>query len=434
MCKKGGLSKIYDGSSPPFIKGRSGGIRELEIETMKNAYIIDAIRTPFGRYAGGLAPVRADDLGAIPIKALMERNPSINWEKVNDIIYGCANQAGEDNRNVGRMSALLAGVPYQVPATTINRLCGSSLDAVAIAARAIKAGEADLIMAGGVESMSRAPLVMGKSETAYGRTQKLEDTTMGWRFINPKLKELYGVETMPETAENVAAQFNINREDQDKFALTSQQRTAAAQAKGFFKNEIIPVVIPQRKGEPVVVDTDEHPRASTTLEGLTKLKPVVKADGTVTAGNASGINDGAAALLIASDEAVAEYGLEVRAKIIGSTVVGVEPRIMGFGPAPAIKKLLAQTGLTLDQMDVIELNEAFAAQALAVTRDLDLPDDAAHVNPNGGAIAIGHPLGASGARLVTTALNQLEQTGGKYALCSMCIGVGQGIALIIERV
>ncbi|WP_347452697.1 3-oxoadipyl-CoA thiolase [Acinetobacter sp. ANC 7454] len=401
---------------------------------MKNAYIIDAIRTPFGRYAGGLAPVRADDLGAIPIKALMERNPNINWEKVDDVIYGCANQAGEDNRNVGRMSALLAGVPYQVPATTINRLCGSSLDAVAIAARAIKAGEANLIVAGGVESMSRAPFVMGKAETAYGRTQKVEDTTMGWRFINPKLKELYGVETMPETAENVAAQFNINREDQDKFALTSQQRTAAAQAKGFFQNEIVPVVIPQRKGEPVVVDTDEHPRASTTLEGLTKLKPVVKADGTVTAGNASGINDGAVALLIASDEAVAEYGLKARAKIIGSTVVGVEPRIMGFGPAPAIKKLLAQTGLTLDQMDVIELNEAFAAQALAVTRDLGLADDAAHVNPNGGAIAIGHPLGASGARLVTTALNQLEQTGGKYALCSMCIGVGQGIALIIERV
>jgi len=401
---------------------------------MKNAYIIDAIRTPFGRYAGGLAPVRTDDLGAIPIKALMERNPSINWEKVDDIIYGCANQAGEDNRNVGRMSALLAGVSYQVPATTINRLCGSSLDAVAIAARAIKAGEANLIVAGGVESMSRAPFVMGKAETAYGRTQKIEDTTMGWRFINPKLKELYGVETMPETAENVAAQFNINREDQDKFALASQQRTAAAQAKGFFQNEIIPVVIPQRKGEPVVVDTDEHPRASTTLEGLTKLKPVVKADGTVTAGNASGINDGAAALLIASDEAVAQYGLKARAKIIGSTVVGVEPRIMGFGPTPAIKKLLAQTGLTLDQMDVIELNEAFAAQALAVTRDLGLPDDAAHVNPNGGAIAIGHPLGASGARLVNTALNQLEQTGGKYALCSMCIGVGQGIALIIERV
>ena len=401
---------------------------------MKNAYIIDAIRTPFGRYAGGLAPVRTDDLGAIPIKALMERNPSINWKKVDDVIYGCANQAGEDNRNVGRMSALLAGVPYQVPATTINRLCGSSLDAVAIAARAIKAGEANLIVAGGVESMSRAPLVMGKSETAYGRTQKLEDTTMGWRFINPKLKELYGVETMPQTAENVAAQFNINREDQDRFALSSQQRTAAAQAKGFFKKEIVPMTIPQRKGEPVVVDTDEHPRASTTLEGLTKLKPVVEADGTVTAGNSSGINDGAAALLITSDEAVQQYGLKPRAKIIGATVVGVEPRIMGFGPAPAIKKLLAQTGLTLDQMDVIELNEAFAAQALAVTRDLGLVDDEARVNPNGGAIAIGHPLGASGARLVTTALNQLEQISGKYALCSMCIGVGQGIALIIERV
>lgn len=401
---------------------------------MKNAYIIDAIRTPFGRYAGGLAPVRTDDLGAIPIKALMERNPSINWKKVDDVIYGCANQAGEDNRNVGRMSALLAGVPYQVPATTINRLCGSSLDAVAIAARAIKAGEANLIVAGGVESMSRAPLVMGKSETAYSRTQKLEDTTMGWRFINPKLKELYGVETMPQTAENVAAQFNINREDQDRFALSSQQRTAAAQAKGFFKKEIVPMAIPQRKGEPVVVDTDEHPRASTTLEGLTKLKPVVEADGTVTAGNSSGINDGAAALLITSDEAVQQYGLKPRAKIIGATVVGVEPRIMGFGPAPAIKKLLAQTGLTLDQMDVIELNEAFAAQALAVTRDLGLVDDEARVNPNGGAIAIGHPLGASGARLVTTALNQLEQISGKYALCSMCIGVDQGIALIIERV
>lgn len=400
---------------------------------MKNAYIIDAIRTPFGRYAGGLAPVRADDLGALPIKALIERNPSINWEKVDDVIYGCANQAGEDNRNVGRMSALLAGVPYQVPATTINRLCGSSLDAVAIAARAIKAGEADLIVAGGVESMSRAPLVMGKSDTAYGRSQKIEDTTMGWRFINPKLKELYGVETMPQTAENVAEQFNISREDQDKFALASQQRTAAAQARGFFNNEIIPVVIPQRRGDPIVVDKDEHPRASTTLEGLNKLKPVVKADGTVTAGNASGINDGAAALLIASDEAVEKYGLKPRAKIIGATVVGVEPRIMGFGPAPAIKKLLDQTGLTIDQMDVIELNEAFSAQALAVTRDLGLPDDAAHVNPNGGAIAIGHPLGASGARLVTTALNQLEAIDGNYALCSMCIGVGQGIALIISR-
>ena len=400
---------------------------------MKNAYIIDAIRTPFGRYAGGLAPVRTDDLGAVPIKALMQRNPAVNWELVDDVIYGCANQAGEDNRNVGRMSALLAGVPYQVPATTVNRLCGSSLDAVAMAARAIKAGEADLIIAGGVESMSRAPLVMGKSEGAYGRAQKLEDTTMGWRFINPKLKEMYGVETMPQTAENVATQFNINRADQDQFALSSQQRTAAAQARGFFDKEIIPVTIPQRKGEPVVITQDEHPRA-TTIEALTQLKPVVKAEGSVTAGNASGINDGAAALLIASDDAIEKYGLKARAKIIGATTVGVEPRIMGFAPAPAIKKLLAQTGLTLEQMDVIELNEAFAAQALAVTRDLGLADGAEHVNPNGGAIALGHPLGASGARLVTTALNQLEATGGTYALCSMCIGVGQGIALIIQRV
>ncbi|NUF12852.1 3-oxoadipyl-CoA thiolase [Acinetobacter oleivorans] len=401
---------------------------------MKNAYIIDAIRTPFGRYAGGLAPVRADDLGAVPIKALMQRNPNVDWEQVDDVIYGCANQAGEDNRNVGRMSALLAGLPYQVPATTINRLCGSSLDAIAIAARAIKAGEANLVIAGGVESMSRAPYVMGKSDSAFGRSQKIEDTTMGWRFINPKLKELYGVDTMPQTAENVAEQFNVNRADQDQFALVSQQRTASAQAKGFFSKEIVPVEIPQRKGDAVVIDTDEHPRASTTLEGLSKLKPVVKADGSVTAGNASGINDGAAALLIASDEAVQAYNLKPRAKIIASTAVGVEPRIMGFAPAPAIKKLLKQANLTLEQMDVIELNEAFAAQALAVTRDLGLPDDSNKVNPNGGAIALGHPLGASGARLVTTALNQLEQTGGRYALCSMCIGVGQGIALIIERV
>ncbi|MBN6515274.1 3-oxoadipyl-CoA thiolase [Acinetobacter pittii] len=401
---------------------------------MKNAYIIDAIRTPFGRYAGGLAPVRADDLGAVPIKALMQRNPNVDWEQVDDVIYGCANQAGEDNRNVGRMSALLAGLPYQVPATTINRLCGSSLDAIAIAARAIKAGEANLVIAGGVESMSRAPYVMGKSDSAFGRSQKIEDTTMGWRFINPKLKELYGVDTMPQTAENVAEQFNVNRADQDQFALVSQQRTASAQAKGFFSKEIVAVEIPQRKGDAVVIDTDEHPRASTTLEGLSKLKPVVKADGSVTAGNASGINDGAAALLIASDEAVQAYNLKPRAKIIASTAVGVEPRIMGFAPAPAIKKLLTQASLTLDQMDVIELNEAFAAQALAVTRDLGLPDDSNKVNPNGGAIALGHPLGASGARLVTTALNQLEQTGGRYALCSMCIGVGQGIALIIERV
>ncbi|MDI7713678.1 3-oxoadipyl-CoA thiolase [Acinetobacter baumannii] len=401
---------------------------------MKNAYIIDAIRTPFGRYAGGLAPVRADDLGAVPIKALMQRNPNVDWEQVDDVIYGCANQAGEDNRNVGRMSALLAGLPYQVPATTINRLCGSSLDAIAIAARAIKAGEANLVIAGGVESMSRAPYVMGKSDSAFGRSQKIEDTTMGWRFINPKLKELYGVDTMPQTAENVAEQFNVNRADQDQFALVSQQRTASAQAKGFFSKEIVAVEIPQRKGDAVVIDTDEHPRASTTLEGLSKLKPVVKADGTVTAGNASGINDGAAALLIASDEAVQAYNLKPRAKIIASTAVGVEPRIMGFAPAPAIKKLLKQANLTLEQMDVIELNEAFAAQALAVTRDLGLPDNSDKVNPNGGAIALGHPLGASGARLVTTALNQLEQKGGRYALCSMCIGVGQGIALIIERV
>ncbi|MBJ9424599.1 3-oxoadipyl-CoA thiolase [Acinetobacter seifertii] len=401
---------------------------------MKNAYIIDAIRTPFGRYAGGLAPVRADDLGAVPIKALMQRNPNVDWEHVDDVIYGCANQAGEDNRNVGRMSALLAGLPYQVPATTINRLCGSSLDAIAIAARAIKAGEANLVIAGGVESMSRAPYVMGKSDSAFGRSQKIEDTTMGWRFINPKLKELYGVDTMPQTAENVAEQFNVNRADQDQFALVSQQRTASAQAKGFFSKEIVAVEIPQRKGDAVVIDTDEHPRASTTLEALSKLKPVIKADGTVTAGNASGINDGAAALLIASDDAVKAYNLKPRAKIIASTAVGVEPRIMGFAPAPAIKKLLKQANLTLDQMDVIELNEAFAAQALAVTRDLGLPDDSNKVNPNGGAIALGHPLGASGARLVTTALNQLEQIGGRYALCSMCIGVGQGIALIIERV
>ncbi|WP_180082483.1 3-oxoadipyl-CoA thiolase [Acinetobacter sp. YH12123] len=401
---------------------------------MKNAYIIDAIRTPFGRYAGGLAAVRTDDLGALPIKALMQRNPSIAWESVDDVIYGCANQAGEDNRNVARMSSLLAGVPFQVPATTVNRLCGSSLDAIAMAARAIKANEADLIIAGGVESMSRAPFVMGKSESAYGRSQKIEDTTMGWRFINPILKQMYGVETMPQTAENVAEQFNINRADQDAFALESQRRTAAAQANGFFEKEIIPVVIPQRKGDPLIVDTDEHPRASTTAEGLAKLKPVVKADGTVTAGNASGINDGAAALLIASDNAVNKFKLKPRAKIIAATVVGVEPKIMGFGPAPAIKKLLAQTGLSLEQMDVIELNEAFAAQALAVTRELGLEDGAKHVNPNGGAIALGHPLGASGARLVMTALNQLEAISGQYALCSMCIGVGQGIALIIERV
>lgn len=401
---------------------------------MKNAYIVDAIRTPFGRYGGSLASIRADDLGALPLKALMERNPSVNWQQVDDVIYGCANQAGEDNRNVGRMSALLAGLPCEVPATTINRLCGSSLDAISIAARAIKSGEADLMIAGGVESMSRAPLVMGKANSPYARNQKMEDTTMGWRFVNKQLKELYGVETMPQTAENVAEQFNINRADQDAFALQSQQRTAAAQERGFFAKEIVPVEVAQRKGDPLIFAQDEHPRASTTLDNLNKLKPIVKQDGTITAGNASGINDGAAALLIASDAAITQYGLKPRAKIIGATVVGVEPRIMGFAPAPAIKKLLAKTNLTLEQMDVIELNEAFSAQALAVTRSLGLPDDSAKVNPNGGAISIGHPLGASGARLVTTALNQLELNQGRYALCSMCIGVGQGIALIIERI
>lgn len=401
---------------------------------LNNAYIIDAIRTPFGRYGGGLAPVRADDLGAIPIKALMERNANVDWVQVDDVIYGCANQSGEDNRNVGRMSSLLAGLPYQVPATTVNRLCGSSMDALAIAARAIKAGEADLIIAGGVESMSRAPLVMGKANKPFDRSQTLEDTTMGWRFINPKLDELYGTETMPQTAENVAEQFNINRADQDAFALRSQQRTAAAQKAGFFKDEITPVSIPQRKGEPITVDTDEHPRADTTLEKLTKLRPIVTSDGTVTAGNASGINDGAAAFLVASEQAVKKFNLKPRARIVASTTVGVEPRIMGFAPAPAIKKLLVKTGLSLDEMDVIELNEAFAAQALACTRDLGLADDSARVNPNGGAIALGHPLGASGARLILTALNQLEKTDKRYAICSMCIGVGQGIAMIIERV
>lgn len=400
---------------------------------LNNAYIIDAIRTPFGRYGGALSSVRADDLGAIPIKALMQRNSNIDWKKVDDVIYGCANQSGEDNRNVGRMSSLLAGMPYQVPATTINRLCGSSMDAVAIAARAIKAGEAHLIVAGGVESMSRAPFVMGKSENAFDRNQKLEDTTMGWRFVNPKLDELYGTESMPQTAENVAEQFDINRADQDAFALRSQQRTAAAQQAGFFKDEIVAVNIPQRKGESVIVDTDEHPRTDTTLEKLAKLRPIVRADGTVTAGNASGINDGAAAFLIASEQAIKKYNLEPRARILASTTVGVEPRIMGFAPAPAMKKLLEHTGLSLDEMDVIELNEAFAAQALACTRDLGLRDDSERVNPNGGAIALGHPLGASGGRIILTALNQLEHTGKRYAICSMCIGVGQGIAMIIER-
>jgi 3-oxoadipyl-CoA thiolase len=401
---------------------------------MNEAFICDAVRTPFGRYGGALAGVRADDLAALPIAALKERNPGVNWAEVDDVYYGCANGAGEDNRNVGRMAVLLAGLPVDVPANTINRLCGSSLDAVGIAARAIKSGEANLIIAGGVESMTRAPFVMGKADSAYSRAARIEDTTIGWRFVNPAMKAQYGIDSMPETAENVAEQFKISRADQDAFALRSQQRWAVAHAAGHFKSEIVPVLIPQKKGEPKVVDTDEHPRPDTTLETLAKLKGVVKPDGSVTAGNASGVNDGACAILLASAAAVEKYGLKARAKVLGMATAGVAPRIMGFGPSPASKKVLAQVGLTIDQMDVIELNEAFAAQGLAVTRDLGLADDAPHVNPNGGAIAIGHPLGASGARLVTAALNQLERTGGRYALCTMCIGVGQGIALVIERV
>ncbi|KAI5912034.1 3-oxoadipyl-CoA thiolase [Azoarcus sp. PA01] len=401
---------------------------------MNNAYICDAIRTPFGRYGGTLSAVRADDLAALPIRALVERNPGVDWAAVDDVIYGCANQAGEDNRNVARMAALLAGLPQDVPGTTLNRLCGSSLDAVGMAARAIKAGEADLMIAGGVESMSRAPFVMGKADTAFSRSAKIEDTTIGWRFVNPVMKAKYGIDSMPETAENVAQEFGISRADQDALALRSQQRWAAANEAGFFASEIVPVAIPQKKGEPKLFTTDEHPRTDTTLETLAKLKGVVRPDGTVTAGNASGVNDGACAVLLASEAAVDRYRLKPRARVVAMAAAGLAPRIMGFGPSPASKKVLAKAGLTLADMDVIELNEAFAAQALAVTRDLGLPDDAAHVNPNGGAIAMGHPLGASGARLVTTALNQLERTGGRYALCTMCIGVGQGIALIIERV
>ena len=401
---------------------------------MTEAFICDAVRTPFGRYGGALAGVRADDLAAIPIAALMARNPSVDWKQVDDVYYGCANGAGEDNRNVGRMAGLLAGLPVEVPGNTINRLCGSSLDAVGIAARAIKSGEAQLVIAGGVESMTRAPFVMGKADSAFSRSAKIEDTTIGWRFVNPLMKAQYGIDSMPETAENVAEQWAVARADQDAFAIRSQQRWAAAHAAGFFKGEIVPVAIPQKKGEPKVVDTDEHPRPDTTIETLAKLKGVVKPDGTVTAGNASGVNDGACALLLASAAAVDKFGLKPRAKVLGMATAGLAPRIMGFGPSPASKKLLAQLGMTIEQMDVIELNEAFAAQGLAVTRDLGLKDDDARVNPNGGAIAIGHPLGASGARLVTTALNQLERTGGRYALCTMCIGVGQGIALVIERV
>jgi acetyl-CoA acyltransferase len=401
---------------------------------MPSAYICDAIRTPFSRYGGALSSIRADDLAALPIRALMSRNPAIDWSKLDDVIYGCANQSGEDNRNVGRMALLLAGLPKEVSGATVNRLCGSSMDAIVTAARAIKSGEASFIIAGGVESMSRAPFVMGKADAAFSRNAKLEDTTLGWRFINPLMKSKYGVDSMPETAENIAEEFHVSREDQDKFALRSQQRTAAAQQKGFFTNEIVPVELPQKSGTSLYVTQDEHPRPDTTYEGLARLKPVVKPEGTVTAGNASGINDGACALLIASDDAAKSFGLRCRARIIASAAAGVAPRIMGIGPLPASRKALALARLQLSQIDVIELNEAFAAQALAVTRDLGLPDDAAHVNPNGGAIAIGHPLGASGARLVATALNQLETIGGRYALCTMCIGVGQGIATIIERV
>jgi acetyl-CoA acyltransferase len=399
---------------------------------MRQAFICDAIRTPIGRYGGALANVRTDDLGAIPIKALMDRNRNVNWAAVDDVYYGCANQAGEDNRNVARMAALLAGLPDAVPGATINRLCGSGLDAVNLAARAIRSGEAELVIAGGVESMTRAPFVMGKADSAFSRAAKIEDTTIGWRFVNPLMKTKYGVDSMPETAENVAMEFGVSRQDQDAFALRSQQRYARALAARFFEAEITPVEIPQKKGEPIKFSADEHPR-ETSLEALAKLKGVVKADGTVTAGNASGVNDGSCALLLASEEAAAKYGLRVRARVIATATAGVPPRIMGIGPAPATRKVLSLAKLQIGQMDVIELNEAFAAQGLAVTRQLGLPDDAEHVNPNGGAIAIGHPLGASGARLVTTALNQLEKTSGRYALCTMCIGVGQGIAMVIER-
>jgi acetyl-CoA acyltransferase len=400
---------------------------------MRQVFICDAIRTPIGRYGGALAQVRTDDLGAIPLRALIARNLKVDWSAVDDIYYGCANQAGEDNRNVARMSALLAGLPDVVPGATVNRLCGSGLDAVNLAARAIRSGEAELVIAGGVESMTRAPFVMGKADSAFSRTAKIEDTTIGWRFINPAMKAQYGVDAMPETAENVAAEFKINRADQDAFALRSQQRYAAAFANKFFETEITPVSIPQKKGEPVKFAADEHPR-ETSLEALAKLKGVVKPDGTVTAGNASGVNDGSCALLLASEAAAAKYGLTIRARVIATATAGVPPRIMGIGPVPASRKVLGLAKLEIGQMDVIELNEAFAAQALAVTRQLGLPDDAPHVNPNGGAIAIGHPLGASGARLATTALNQLERNKGRYALCTMCIGVGQGIAMIIERV
>ncbi|WP_372617747.1 3-oxoadipyl-CoA thiolase [Falsiroseomonas sp.] len=402
---------------------------------MADAFVCDAARTPIGRYAGGLKEVRADDLGAVPIKALMERNPDLDWAAVEDVVYGCANQAGEDNRNVARMAALLAGLPESIPGSTINRLCGSGMDAVGIAARAIKAGEAELMLAGGVESMTRAPFVMGKAQEAFSRNAEIYDTTIGWRFVNPKMKAAHGIDSMPETAENVAQEFQVSRADQDAFAWRSQQRAGKAIAGGRFKEEIVPVSIPRRKGDPVVVDTDEHPRPDTTLEALAKLgTPFRKEGGTVTAGNASGVNDGACAMLVASEAAARRHGLTPRARVVATATAGVPPRIMGFGPAPAVRKVLEKAGLQLSDIAVIELNEAFAAQALAVTRDLGLPDDAEHVNPNGGAIALGHPLGMSGARLVQTAVAELHHRQQRYALVTMCIGVGQGIAMVLERV
>ncbi len=402
-------------------------------KNIATVYICDAIRTPIGRYGGSLSSVRADDLGAVPIKALMERNPQVQWDQVDDVIYGCANQAGEDNRNVARMSALLAGLSPQVPGATINRLCGSGMDAVGTAARAIAAREADLMIAGGVESMSRAPFVMPKAESPFSRNNSVQDTTIGWRFINPLMKTAYGVDSMPETAENVADDFKISRADQDRMALNSQNKAAAAQANGRLAKEITPVMIPQKKGDPLVVTQDEHPRA-TTLEALAKLKPIVRPDGTVSAGNASGVNDGACALLLASEDAVKKYQLKPRAKIIGMATAGVPPRIMGIGPAPASQKLLKRLGMTIEQMDIIELNEAFASQGLAVLRELGVADNDERVNPNGGAIALGHPLGMSGARLITSAVVELEEQQKQFALCTMCIGVGQGIAMVIERI
>ncbi|KVH36436.1 3-oxoadipyl-CoA thiolase [Burkholderia cepacia] len=400
---------------------------------MTEAFLCDAIRTPIGRYGGALSGVRADDLGAVPLKALVERNRDVDWTAIDDVIYGCANQAGEDNRNVARMSALLAGLPQGVPGSTINRLCGSGMDAVGVAARAIKSGEAALLIAGGVESMTRAPFVMGKAASAFARQADIHDTTIGWRFVNPLMKQLYGVDSMPETAENVAVDYNISRADQDLFALRSQQKAAHAQQDGTLAEEIVAVTIPQKKGDPVVVSRDEHPR-ETSLEALAKLKGVVRPDGTVTAGNASGVNDGAAALLLANEETAKRFGLTPRARVLGIATAGVAPRVMGIGPAPATQKLLGRLGMTIDQFDVIELNEAFASQGLAVLRMLGVADDDPRVNPNGGAIALGHPLGASGARLVTTAMYQLHRTNGRFALCTMCIGVGQGIAIAIERV